>query len=97
VILIFLGQFLMRFDLLEVAVRLSILTAIPSIVASAALIAIIACRQKITEYFGVSRASKLDHEFRSNDTVILVLFAIAEVSLTGSAIIFGLVKHFLLR
>jgi hypothetical protein len=87
----------MRYDLLEAAIRLSILAATPSIMASGALIAIIACRQKITEYFGVNGDSKLDHEFRSNDTVILVLFAIAEVSLTGSAIIFGLVKHFLLR
>jgi hypothetical protein len=96
VVLIFLGQFLMRFDLLEAAVRLSIAVAIPSIMASGALIAVIACRQKITEYFGVSGDSKLDH-VRSNDTVILALFAIAEFSLTGSAIIFGLVKHFLLR
>lgn len=96
-VLIFLGHFLMRFDLLEAAVRLSILAAIPSIIASGVLVAIIACRQKVTEYFGVSGDSKLDHEFRSNDTVILALFAIAEFSLTGSAIIFGLVKNFLLR
>jgi hypothetical protein len=89
VILIFLGQLLMQFDLLGAAVRLLILAAIPSIMASAALIAIIVCRQKITEFFWVSSASKLTYEVReglSNDTVILVLFAIAEFSLTGSAI-----------
>jgi hypothetical protein len=92
-ILILLGLFLMQLDLLEAAVRLSVLAAIPSILGSAALIAIIVCRQKITEYFKVSGVTKLDHEYRSSDTVILGLFAIAEFSLTGSAIIFGLMNH----
>jgi hypothetical protein len=58
-----------------------------------ALIAIIVCGQKMTEYFRLSGVTKLDHEFRSSDTVILGLIAIAEFSLTGSAIIYGLMNH----
>ncbi len=87
----------MQLDFFEAAVRLSILVAIPSILGSAALITIIACRQRMSEYLRVSGSSELDHKFCSNDTVILVLFAIVEFSLTGGAIIFGLVKHILLR
>jgi hypothetical protein len=84
----------MQFDLLEAAVRLLMLTAIPSILASAALIAILACRQKFSGFFGISSANELDYD---PDAVMLVFFAIVEFSLTGSAIIFGLVKHLLLR
>lgn len=96
-ILIFLGSFLMQLDVLEAAVRLSVLAAIPSILASAPLIVIIVCSQKLTEYFRLSGVTKLDHEFRSSDTVILIVFAIAEFSLTGSAIICGLMTHLFLR
>jgi hypothetical protein len=96
-ILIFLGLFLMQLDLLEAAVRLSILAGIPSILASAVLIAIIVCTQNMIEYFRVTGVSMLDHEFRSSDTVILFLFALAEFSLTGSAVIFGLMKHLFWR
>jgi hypothetical protein len=51
----------------------------------------------MTEYFRVSGVTKLDQEFGSSDTVILFLFALAEFSLTGSAIICGLMKHLFLR
>ncbi len=89
---IFFSQCLMQLDLLEPAVRLLILTAVPSILASAALIAIIACRQSLSRYFVLSAANEPDFEF---DAVMHVLFPIVEFSLTGGVIIFGLAKHFL--
>ncbi len=89
----------MRFGLLEVAVRLSILAAIPSIMATAVLIFVIAFGQNIAEYFEVIDDGKLDCNFReqfSNNTIILIFFAVAEFSLTGSAFLLGLMKHLLL-
>jgi hypothetical protein len=90
----------MQFGLLEEAVRLSILAAIPSIMASTALIAIIACRQKITEYAAANGGSKLAHDVHGqfpSDIIIPALFAIAELSLTSTAIVFGLVEHLVLH
>ncbi len=86
----------MNFDLLEEAIRLSIFAAISSILASAVLFVFMTCRQRIIGYFETSRSSELVHDSPdplSNDVVIPMLFAITEFSLTGCAIIFGLVKH----
>ncbi len=86
----------MEFTLLEEVVRLSTLVAIPSIIASTALLAIIVCRKTFKANGGRKDASDFFDQ-RSSDIVVLVLFAIAEFSLTGSAVVFGLVKHLVLR
>jgi hypothetical protein len=92
-LLLFLGHLLMQFELLEVAVRLWILATASSTLASAALIAIVACRQKL----GINLGLRFDVEPGYECDAVKLVFAIAEFSLIGSAIILGLVKHFFFR